>query len=405
MKSNKILLYITPFVFLISVANAAEAVPTEAVLNSVFGVNVHMSNCCNGNYGNTKMVIEELQYIGARKARDWASSDKIINEWLAINKATGITFHVSIPQTSPEKQRKALLRIERWLGEHPKLIDVIEGSNEADTGYPKSQGASLEDATALQYEVYKVGKKYNIPVAQLSVGGGWKPPFYEGNYKNFGKPPADFGNAHVYLNPNGTPYSTLKRLVALGEYSVDGKPVDITEFGIYASSKQDDSVTSAYMHQAPFDAYLMGLPYFFIYALHDDISGVVGFYDDNGKKRAFADYWHHTTRLLSDPNGKTLEPKNIDIKFENQKSTGSGELGIKNLVMYKSDGSTWIVTYDEEKSGAENGFQTIRFEKEHKTIRVYDGRNGVLVKTLNDESHLNIILAPNHVFLVEASDN
>lgn len=386
-------------------AQATRAVGAETVLNTAFGVNLHMENCCKGNYGDTKQVISEIKYIGARRLRDWATTDNIVSEWRAINAATGARFHVSIPQASPAGQRIALVRVKKWLKLYPGLIDVIEGGNEPDAPYSVARGATLEDTALLQHDVYKAGQKAGVKVAQMSVGAGWYPPFYEGNYKKFGKPPADYGNVHAYMNPNEPPSSNLTRLGKLAAYSVDGKPVDVTEFGIYKHSKQDDGLTSAYMHQAPFDAYLLGFTGFFIYALHDDISGVVSFYDSTGNKRAFADYWHFTTRLLSDPKGKNLPAIDIDVTFSNQKTTGKGILGIKNILMYKSDGSIWIATYDEERAGAGDGFQTITLDKPYKTVQIFDGRNGEIIQEFEDIDSMDITMPPNHVYLIMASDN
>jgi hypothetical protein len=405
MNKLKLLLCSISLIILASPAYAAKAVGTETVLNKVFGVNLHMENCCKGNYGNTKKVISEIKYIGARRLRDWATTDNIVNEWRAINAATGARFHVSIPQTSPAGQRTAFARTQKWLKLYPGLIDVIEGGNEPDAPYSVSQGATLEDTALLQHDVYKAGRKAGVKVAQMSVGAGWHPPLYEGNYKKFGKPPADYGNAHAYMNPNEPPSSNLTRIGKLAAYSVDGKPVDVTEFGIYQNLKQDDGLTSAYMHQAPFDAYLLGCSGFFIYALHDDISNVVSFYDSTGNARAFADYWHFTTQLLSDPKGKKLPAKDMDVTFSNQKTTGSGTLGIKNILMYKSDGSIWIATYDEERAGAGDGFQTITFDKTYKTVQIFDGQDGEIIQEFNDVEGMDITMPPNHIYLIRASDN
>lgn len=401
MYKSKIVLSLLILMSMASKAQAATAVGTETILNNFYGVNLHMENCCKGNYGNTAEVITQIQYIGARRLRDWATTDTIVNEWLAINKATGATFHASIPETSPAKQRIALTRIKNWLKSYPNLIDVIEGSNEPDVPYSISQGASLADSANLQTDVYKVGSTAGVKVAQLSVGDGWTAPLYEGNYKKFGTPPADLGNAHVYMNKGNPPSISLKRIGDLAAYSVKGKPVDVTEFGVY-QKQQDDALTSAFMHEAPFDAYLLGRSALSVYALHDDMSGVVAFYDSTGNKRAFADYWHYTTELLSDPNGKKLPSKDINITFTNQVMAGAAPLGIKNVLMYKSDGSIWIAAYDEEKDGARDGSETIMLDKKYSTVKVFDGRSGVQLKTYSNVDRVDITLPANHVYLISA---
>lgn len=382
-------------------AFSATAVGTETVLN-MFGVNLHMDNCCNGNYSNVDKVAEEINYIGARHLRDWPTRDDVIDKWRPIYAKTGAPFHASIPQASPKNQRLALERIERWMKAYPGLIDVIEGGNEEDAPYSISQGASLADTAILQSQVYKVGQSAGVKVAQLSVGAGWTAPLWEGNYKKFGSPPADYGNAHTYSNPGEPPASALKRIGDLAGYSVSkNAQIDTTEFGFYQTSKQDEETTGAFMHMAPFSAYLLGHSGLSVYALHDDMTNITGFYRNDGTKRGFADYWHNTTSLLSDPAGKKLPPKNINITFDNQKAAGRSPLGIKNILMYKSDGSIWIAAYDEEWAGAPDGSQTITFDKVYAVVNIYDGRDGKLLKTLKNISTLNLPLPINHVFLVQ----
>ena len=381
---------------------AVTALGTETILYKYFGVNVHMDNCCNGNYSNIDRVVKRLQYIGVRRVRDWVQNDYIIKQWLKVYTTTGIRFHIALPQSSPEGQRLGLARADSWMAQYPDLIDGIEGTNEPDTPHPISLGASLEDSAILQSDVYRIGRKNGTLVSQLSVGAGWTAPLYEGNYKNFGKPPADFGNAHVYPNTAVPPSITLKRIGDLAAYSVDGKAVDVTEFGIFKRNKSTS--VDAFMHIAPFSSYLLGHTGLFVYALHDDMTDAIGFYDANGYPRYFAQYWNRTTSLLSDPNGKNLPPKDINITFTNQKFYGTGLLGIKNVVMYKSDGSVWIATYDEEKPLTSLGSQTIVLDNIYNSVTVFDGRSGLAVKQYNNVDRIDIKLPNNHLYLVRASD-
>jgi hypothetical protein len=382
-------------------ARAATVVSTETVLNRVFGVNLHLDNCCSGNYADLQAVSTQIQYIGARRLRDWPDRDEVLAAWRTVHAATGAPFHASIPETSPDHQRVALARMARWVQSDPGLIDVIEGGNEEDSPYAIQQGASLAASALLQQEVYATGKSLGIPVAQLSVGAGWAPPRYEGNYKNFGTPPADLGNAHTYMAANDPPVLSLKRIGELAAYSVGGNPVDVTEFGIYKRAGQADDVTSAYMHEAPFDAFALGYAGFFVYALHDDMSNVVSFYTSTGQPRAFADYWHHTTQLLADPAGKSLPPKTLALSFSG-KTASAAPLGLKTLPMYKSDGSLWIAVYDEERQNVPDGSGTITFDKPHASVQVVDGRNGTVVTQYNNVASITLPLSANHVYFVVA---
>jgi hypothetical protein len=264
-------------------------------------------------------------------------------------------------------------------------------------------GASLADSALLQKDVYKVGKKFNIPVAQLSVGGGWSPPFYEGNYKKFGKPPADLANAHVYMTNGSSPTPSLKRIGDLALHSTPNKKIHVTEFGTYKKN-MDYDLAGAYMHIAPFSAYLLGHSGLFVYALHDDMSNVISFYDDNGKNRNFADYWHHTTKLLSDPKGKKLPSKEIDITFTEQKPVATSLLGIKNVLMYKSDGSVWIAMFNEQTKDTETGSQTIVLDREYASAKLYDARTGKLTIDYGKSSKIKVLLPVNHLHILRVSD-
>ncbi len=381
--------------------HAVTVVSTESVLNRGFGVNLHLDNCCQGNYGDLPTIVKQLNYIGVRHVRDWADSDAQMTIWHQLRAATGLRFHASIPETSPAHQKASLDRIAAVLKSDPGLIEVIEGPNEEDNAYPMSVGATLAQAAALQIQVAAVGKTYGVPVAQLTVGAGWYPPLYEGHYKSFGTPPADLGNAHIYMNANSPPLISLIRIGNLAAYSVPGKPVDVTEFGTYQKLGQSDAVTSTYMHEAPFDAFALGYVGLSVYALHDDMSGVVGFYTRDGYKRDFADYWHFTTQLLADPAGRLLPPKTLNLSFSG-KGSGIAPLGIKNLAMYKSDGSLWIAAYDEERSGAPDSIETIRLDRSYAVVTVIDARNGVTVAQYHNTASIALPLPCNHVYFVVA---
>lgn len=384
-----------------STASAATLINSQAFLDRFFGVNTHLNNCCNGQYENTARVISEVKYIGATHLRDGPiPMGGLLERYKTIASATGVRFHAVIEMGSPKRQRDCLAVIDSWLKTTPGLISVIEGGNEQDTPYPKSQGATLNDTATLQYQVYNIGQAAKVKVAQLSVGAGWMPPLWEGNYKNFGKPPADYGNAHVYPGKGQTPTFALKYVGNLAAWSVNGKPVDVSEFGIFAGQQTSAALTSAYIHTAPFSSYLLGHAYFSVYALHDDSTNVVGFYDARGLPRAHAHYWHVTSRLLADPAGRNLTYRTANITFTDMRTVGKGSTGIRNVPMFKSDGSVWIAVYDEELAGAANGAETITLDKTYPFLQVIDGRTGAAVMTLTNARKVSVILPPNHLFFV-----
>lgn len=387
-------------------ARAAEAWPAETVLHRYFGVNLHLSQCCGGRYGDLDQVIADIRYIGARRLRDWAGGKPgLLERWQRVHQETGLPFHASIPVASPEHQRIALGIMEDWLARAPGMIDVIEGGNEEDVPFAQKLGATLADTAALQHEVYAAGKRAGVTVAQLSVGWGWEPPLYEGNYKKFGTPPADVGNAHVYMGVGQSPTYILKRIGELAAYSVKGGPVDVTEFGFYKTAAQDEALTNGYMHIAPFTAAVLGQAGLLVYALYDDESNAMGFYDLQGRKRPFADYWHATTQLLADPQGKGLAVKSINVQLRDVVTEGERSYGVRHVVMHKSDGSVWVALYDEAKAGAREGAATVAFDRDYQNIDVYDGRTGNKVQTRRAARDVRVTLPGNHVFLVRAGDS
>jgi hypothetical protein len=321
-----------------------------------------------------------------------------------VHKATGLAFHASIPSTSPMGQRAALRVIKAWLAEFPYLISSIEGPNEPDMDYAVKLGATLQDSAEVQQAAYKIGRAAGVAVAQMSVGFGWFPPFYEGNYKKFGKPPADLGNAHVYMQTLHPPILPLDKIGKLAAWSVDDKPIMVTEFGVHKSPQQTDDEVSAFMHIAPFTSYMLGHDSLYVYALHDDDSNTVGFYDAKGNKRAFADYWHITARLLADPKGKNLPPKELGIRYG--VTLPKDKLyGIRHASLYKSDGSVWVAVYQENKLGAAEQTETVSFERPYPVIAVIDGRTGEVVEQQENAQSQSLVLPANHLFFVVAAPN
>jgi hypothetical protein len=392
-------------ILLTAPAQAINVVSSQAVLDRFFGVNLHLNNCCNGHYTSTTQVISELQYIGATHLRDGPiPMGGLLERWQTIRAATGAPFHGVIEMGSPARQRACMAVIKDWLSTSPGLMNIVEGGNEEDTTPAKQQGATLADTAALQSELYAIGKAAGVKVTQLSVGANWIPPLWEGNYKNFGTPPADYGNAHVYSNLGEVPSTSLQRIGALAAWSVKGKPVDVTEYGIFRRAQQSEALTSAYMHIAPFSSYLAGHAQLAIYALHDDSTTAIGFYDAYGKPRAHVGYWHATTRLMADPNGHALQPKEMAITFTDQRTVGKGASGIKNVPMYKSNGSLWVAVYDEEKPGVVDGFETITFDKAYPFIQLIDARTGATLQTLTNINKISVRLPANQLYFVVATN-
>lgn len=385
-------------------AQAETAIGAQDFLDRFFGVNLHLDNCCNGRYADTDQVIGELKYIGASRLRDWANAHPgSFEKWQQVYRATGAPFHASIPVASPDHQRIALDVIKDWLQRDPKMIAVIEGGNEEDLTFAKNMGATLDDTAELQHEVYKVGRTAGTKVAQMSVGAGWKAPFYEGNYKNFGKPPADLGNAHVYMMPGQWPSMALGRVGKLAAWSVDDKPVDVTEFGTYRTPGLDEDLIAGYMHLAPFASYLQGQAGLSVYALHDDGSNALGFYNVKGAARPHADYWHATTRLLADPKGRNLPPRDVPVTLTDIKTAGKGTLGVKHVSLLKADGALWVAVFDEEKADADDGAATVDLGAAYPSVQVFDARTGAVIDRATDTQRVTLTLPPNHVFLVRAA--
>lgn len=385
-------------------AHGATAISAEAFLNQYFGVNLHLSNCCGGRYEDTERVIADIRYIGARRLRDWATARPgVFERWQHVARETGTSFSASIPSSSPKDQRIALSVIRQWLADAPGLITTIEGGNEPDMPYAVALGATLEDTAKLQSEVYAAGKDAGVNVAQMSVGFGWKPPFYEGHYKSFGKPPADLGNAHVYLQPHMTPSALLSRAGQLAAYSVNGKPVSVTEFGAFKTLRLPTTTINAFMHIAPFAAAVLQQDSLFVYALYDDMSGVSGFFDEDGKPRDFAHYWHHTAQLLADKDGKELRERDVQVTFSSDQLPKRANVRANHLVMHKADKSVWTAIFFEQLAPAKNHEEVISFAEVQPHLTIIDARNARILARHKQMRTLTLSVPPNQLLFVVAS--
>ncbi len=383
---------------------AATAISTEAFLGRYFGVNLHLSNCCGGRYEDTERVIADIRYIGARRLRDWATARRgVFERWQHVARETSTEFSASIPSSSPKDQRIALGVIRQWLAEAPGLITTIEGGNEPDMPYAVALGATLEDTAKLQHEVYAAGKGAGVLVAQMSVGFGWKPPLYEGNYKSFGKPPADLGNAHVYLQHHMTPSALLSRAGELAAYSVNGKPISVTEFGAFKTLRLPTTTINAFMHIAPFAAAVLKQDSLYVYALYDDLSGVSGFFNEDGKPRDFAHYWHHTAQLLSDTAGKELPARDVPVTFSSDQLPKSAAKRANHLVMHKSDKSVWAAVVFEHLTTAANHEEVITFSEVQPHITIIDARDARILARHTKLRAVTLSLPPNQLLFVVAS--
>lgn len=385
-------------------ARAATAISTEAFLGRYFGVNLHLSNCCGGRYEDTERVIADIRYIGARRLRDWATARPgVFERWQHVASETSTRFSASIPSSSPKDQRVALGVIRQWLADAPGLITTIEGGNEPDMPYAVALGATLEDTAKLQHEVYAAGKGAGVRVAQMSVGFGWKPPLYEGNYKNFGNPPADLGNAHVYLQQHMTPSALLSRAGQLAAYSVNGKPITVTEFGTFKTLRLPTTTINAFMHIAPFAAAVLQQDSLFVYALYDDLSGVSGFFDEDGKPRDFAHYWHHTAKLLSDAAGKELPARDVAVTFSSDQLPKTTAKRANHLVMHKSDNSVWAAVFFEHLTATTNHEEVISFSEVQPHVTIIDARDARILARHTHVRSVTLSLPPNQLLFVVAN--
>lgn len=265
-------------------------IPQEGSMNlkDIIGVNTHIDFAYAGSpYLDIAKTIAAIKYLGVIHLRDAAGKIDTAKKWVAVRNATHAKFCAFLPNGSPAY-------VEQAFGFWPELyrdglIDIFEAPNEPDKPYSIGLGNSIDLAVKLTQSKVAPFVKTLPPkhLINISVGAGWKPPLWEGNYgliPNMTKW-CDYANAHTYPNVGADVSGSIARLNELALKSMPGKPVIITELGWdLKQGHTQDQIASDIVKAAH-----SGLAErIYIYALFDDQSGNFGLFNNDGTPRPAA---------------------------------------------------------------------------------------------------------------------
>jgi hypothetical protein len=244
-------------------------------------------------------------------------------------------------------------------GATDKYIMAFEGPNEADVFASGGQKAAAQ----FQPQVYSAAHAAGLPAIDISFGAGWcsspnNPPGCSttGDYGTVGdlSASADYANAHTYPAASPGSGNTFKTLNADANLAAPGRPVAITEFGWVtgqAGNWGNVSVDTqaAYVVEGILDAFTLGNPYYFYYALYDDGSGNFGLFYDTGVAKPAATAVRVLFQLLGDTaaNALTFTPSALDYTLSGLPAP-SGGTGGQQILLQKSDKSFWLALWNEQ---------------------------------------------------------
>lgn len=400
-----------------------QAARAQQLLNG-FGVNTHIDAQKFG-YQNLTQLIANINYLGnggLKTLRDSPGSPNDLTWWQQVATATGVKFDAFIGFGSPSVYSTQLGRMQTMLQSGGHFLMGLEGGNEEDDAYPVSLGNNQYQAAAFQPQVYALAQSYGLPSFNLSFGAGWSNP--TGDYGTVGdlSASATFANAHTYPSSAPNIHNFMANINADAKLAASSRPVAITEYGwitypdgspTAGYGRVSRAAQAAYVVEGIFDAWRLGNPYYFYYAFYDDNSGAYGLFDDFGNAKPAAVAVHNVFALLADSGvqGLSFAPGKLDYALSGMPAptTGVSGSGGQQVLLQKSDGSFWLVLWNEQalnntSTGADISIApvsiTLTLGAIAKSIMVYDPLIGTgAVKSASGVTSLAISL-PAHPILV-----
>lgn len=410
-------------------ATGTEAAHAQEFLNG-FGINTHI-DFGNSAYQNLSQVETDIQYIGngmIRILRDSPSNSNDLTWWPLIHQKTGAVFDAYIGEGGPGIYSAELGLMQQMAQSGGRYIFSFEGGNEEDdtnSGGPVSQGNSQYIAAAEQQTVFKDAKSFGLPVFNISFGAGWciapnDPDCQHGDYNTVGDLSAftDYANAHTYtkFSPNTNGYFVMLNTAA--SLAASTKPVAITEYGWTTDTpgsccNVSRNTQAAYVVEGMLDAWNLGNPYYFYYALYDDVSGTFGLASTSGVYKPAATALSVLFKLLGDPGSNALSfiPGLLDYTLTGMPaSANKGSIGGQQVLFQKSDGSFWLALWNEQAlnnlSGADVSVPAVKvllnLATQASSIEVYDVLDGSTdaMQSASNTATLSISV-PAHPILVK----
>jgi hypothetical protein len=392
-----------------------------------FGINTHIDAGTSG-YQDLTQVVASIRYVGngglhiLRDGPMNATYDLTQGTWASVHQQTGVMFDAVIGWTQPSDYSTVLATMTQMASASDKYIFAFEGPNEADVFAKGDQ----EQAAAFQPQVYSAAHAAGVPAIDISFGAGWcsspnTPPGCSttGDYGTVGDLSAsvDFANAHTYPSASPRSGNTFQTLNADANLPAPGKPVAITEFGwvtAQAGNWGNVSTTTqaAYVTEGILDAFALGNPYYFYYALYDDGSGNFGLFYDTGVAKPSATAVRVMFQLLGDAGAaaQTFTPASLDYTLAGLPAQ-TGGVGGYDLLLQKSDKSFWLALWNEQTlnqgtTGQDNTIAsvpvTLTLPSAATSLDVFDvlASNTTAIQSATDASSLAMQL-PAHPILVK----
>ena len=360
-------------------ATGTTAVQTLKVLGG-FGMNLH-TTCCSAAYSDLSALAGDINYIwsasGAKPTlRDSPiGNSAILTSWPQLASATGGRFDAYIAELQPSAYQGDLALMRQL---PHGIVFSYEGPNEPDSASSNGictlgKTACLQAAASYMPTVWAAGQADGIAVIQTSFGNAWPAP---GSYGTTGdlSAYATYGNAHTYFNTGsgsrapsqgGLPgnHGTINFLNEDAAQATPGKPIAITEFGYVVSGSADavpQYVQGVYTMEVILDAFGLGNPYYFYYALYDDGSGNWGVFNTDHTPRPAATHLQNLFTILGDQGSSalTFTPGKLDFTLTGMPSGASPGLGGNALLLQKSSGDFELVLWNEQNINAGEGAAT-----------------------------------------------
>ena len=343
-----------------------------------FGVNVHFND---NNYKNVQAIADALNIIGFSRVRGSCSSEAEVVAWKALAAKTSVYFpaglkanvlvtgYLNAPSITLASQ-------EAFIQQMAGLLESIEGPNEINNyyvGHGTHGPADMSDQTthfarnyAAWAEAIFTWKKSAPALAPVKL---LAPSIASGDPKDYAALPdvsqyVEAGNFHFYAG-NGRQPSGFGggNFAAICDWykaaATPTRPVAITEWGQTTAGKAgqggcDEATQAKYFLNQMFDAASRGVYRAYLYQLMDDTSdgdptgnggaeSHFGIFDFQWRAKPAAQALANVKNLLSDKSAR------FTAKVPAYHVSGITQAGASgsNLSLSKSDGSTFIVVWNE----------------------------------------------------------
>lgn len=316
-----------------------------------FGLNTHWGNGFYKGYNIATMIASLTGLNGIKLLRD---SDGDISQYKNIASAVGCRFLLYIGEEPATAFSTALSQFRAFQGANPAFVLGYEGPNEPDSGAAFGFAETPTDAVNFQPNVWNAGQSDGVITVQWSIADFTK----QGNYGDLSAY-ADYGNTHMYFNPNdyapgdGRNFGNyFTYMTGYAQRMTPGKPVVVSEFGYQSTDAAvGQPLQGVYTLYYIFEAYQAGFAYFFQYAMMDDAAGNWGIFNADGTPRPCANYLANMLAILSDKGvaAASFAPGYLNYTISNfPPLAATGTLGGRQVLLQKSNGNFMLVLYNQQ---------------------------------------------------------